>query len=139
MVYITRTAKKAELAPRLKEEFGAVQGVSRVIGPPNLRPSGSLPRTSGWRTWSARRDRFAFDGATEGQAVSNVPAGSTPGAHGYINTDNAMNAVSSLPGRDPARREIGFDSQSGCRADDCALLGLEMKNIEGKVLTEILG
>ena len=38
-------------------------------------------------------DRFAFDGATTGAAVSDVPAGSTPGAHGYINTDNAMNAA----------------------------------------------
>ena len=32
-------------------------------------------------------DRFAFDGATKGETVTDVPAGSTPGAHGYINTD----------------------------------------------------
>ena len=84
-------------------------------------------------------DRFAFDGAMKGETVTDVPAGSTPGAHGYSSADPAMNAVfiASGPGNQ-AWREIGFGSQPGRRPTVAKLLGLEMNNIQGKVLTEAL-
>ena len=70
MVYITRTGKKAELAPRLKAEFGAVQGVSRVIEPADFASLGlPAPNERMGDMVLLAADRFAFDGATTGTPV----------------------------------------------------------------------
>jgi predicted AlkP superfamily pyrophosphatase or phosphodiesterase len=36
---------------------------------------------------------YAFAQDTTGEVVSDVPAGATPGTHGYLNSDPDMNAI----------------------------------------------
>ena len=82
-------------------------------------------------------DRYAFDGTATGEAVTDVPAGSTPGAHGYVNTDPGDECrVRRLGSRNQEGRQIGFDSQSGCRSDHCAPFGLRNEEHRGSALTE---
>ena len=94
MVYITRSARKAELAPRLTTEFAGQKGVSRVIQPAEFASFGFPPPNERMADLVLLADdRFAFDGATTGESLTDAPAGSTLGAHGYVNTDPAMNAA----------------------------------------------
>jgi predicted AlkP superfamily pyrophosphatase or phosphodiesterase len=140
LVYVTRPAKKAELAQRLKMEFGSVKGISRAIEPGEFASLGLPPPNERMADlFLLAEDRFAFDGATTGEAVTDVPAGSTPGAHGYINTDPAMNAAFVAWGAGIKRGvKLASFRNLDVAPTIAHLLGLEMKNIEGKVLTEIL-
>jgi hypothetical protein len=84
-------------------------------------------------------DRFAFDSATDGEVVTSVPAGSTPGAHGYLNTEPAMNAVFVASGPGIRRgAKLGSIRNLDVAPTIAKLLGLKMNNIEGKPLTEAL-
>lgn len=140
MVYITQAARKAELAPKLRAEFAAIKGVTRVAEPADFGKLGFPPPNERMADLVLfADDRFAFDGAASGETVTDVPAGATPGAHGYISSDPAMNAVfvASGPG---IRRGVKLDSVRNLDVAPTVarLLGLEMKNIEGRVLTEAL-
>jgi predicted AlkP superfamily pyrophosphatase or phosphodiesterase len=140
MVYLTRAAKKAELGRRVKEEFASLPGVSRVVEPPEFAAMGfPAPNERMADMVLLAQDRFAFDGATTGETVSDVPAGSTPGAHGYVNTDASMNAAFVASGAGIKRGvKLGVTQNLDVAPTVARLLGLEMNNIEGKVLTEIL-
>jgi predicted AlkP superfamily pyrophosphatase or phosphodiesterase len=140
MVYVTRSSKKAELAPLLREAFAGVKGVRQVVEPADFAKYGfPAPNERMADLVLFAEDRFAFASETKGEVVADVPAGSTPGAHGYVSSDPAMNAtfVASGPG---IKRGVKLAS---IRNLDVAptiarLLGLEMKNIDGHALTEIL-
>jgi predicted AlkP superfamily pyrophosphatase or phosphodiesterase len=140
MVYITRAAKKAELAPRLRTELAALKGVSRVIEPADFASLGfPAPNERMADMVLLAEDRYSFDGTTTGDAVTEVPAGSTPGAHGYINSDGAMHAafVAWGAGIKPGTK-LGLIRNLDVAPTIASLLGLEMNNIEGKALTQIL-
>jgi predicted AlkP superfamily pyrophosphatase or phosphodiesterase len=140
MVYITRSSKKAELAPQLREAFAAIKGVKQVVEPSDFAKYGfPAPNERMADLVLFAEDRYAFASETKGEVVADVPAGSTPGAHGYASSDPAMNAtfVAAGPG---IKRGVKLAS---IRNLDVAptvarLLGLEMKNIDGRVLSEIL-
>lgn len=140
MVYITRAGRKAELLPQLRTLFAVLRGVRQVVGPGEFdglgypQPNERMPDLV-----LAGDDGYAFSGAREGEPNIDVPPGTTPGAHGYLNTD---------PGMDASFVASGAGIRSGAVLDrmrniDIAptiakLLGLEMKNVDGRVLTEIL-
>ncbi len=42
---------------------------------------------------------YAFTGTATGEVVSDVPAGATPGNHGYLNSDPDMNEILVALGR----------------------------------------
>ena len=94
MVYITRASRKAELTASLPEMFRSVEGVARVIPPVEFASLGyPEPNERMADLVLAAADGYAFGGTIDGEAVVSVPAGSSPGAHGYLNTDPDMNAV----------------------------------------------
>lgn len=140
MLYVTRSARKAELLPLLKAEFSAVNGISRVLEPAEFASLGFPPpndRMADLVLFAA--DRHAFDSTAEGETVTDVPAGSTPGAHGYISTDSAMDAVFVASGPGIKRGvKLGLIRNLDVAPTIATLLGLEMKNVEGRVLKEIL-
>ena len=140
MVYITRSARKAELAPKLRTEFASLNGVSRVVEPSDFASLGfPAPNERMADLVLLADDRFAFDGTATGAPVTEVAAGSTPGAHGYINTDPAMNAAFVAWGAGIKKGvKLGSIRNVDIAPTIARLLGLQMNDIEGKVLTEIL-
>ena len=139
MVYVTREERKAELLPRLTRTFAALEGVARVIEPGEFAALGYPPKPDARmpELVLAAKDGYAFSGAVSGEAV--VPTPAPAGAHGYLNTDPAMDAVfvASGAGIRPGAR------LDRVRTIDIAptaarLLGLDLPNVEGRVLSEIL-
>ena len=87
----------------------------------------------------AAADGFAFDGSTEGEPIVDVPAGASPGSHGYLNTDADMRAIfiASGAGIKPGAK-LGVIENLSVAPTIARLLGLEMKDVTGTPLTEIL-
>jgi hypothetical protein len=87
----------------------------------------------------AAADGYAFNGSDAGDPVSEVAAGSTPGAHGYLSTESDMDAalIISGAGIKPGTK-LGKVRNLDVAPTAARLLGLTMKDVEGKVLTGIL-
>lgn len=95
MVYVTREAKRAATMNVLKGAFNNVPGIAKVILPSDYAAYG-YPETGKGRMSDmvlAAASGYAFDGATTGAAVADVPAGASPGSHGYLNSDPDMEAI----------------------------------------------
>jgi predicted AlkP superfamily pyrophosphatase or phosphodiesterase len=140
MVYITRSSKKAELAPRLRKELAAIPGVDRVVEPADFEEYGfpsPNERMADLVLFAA--DGYSFSGSVKGNTVIDVPAGSTPGSHGYLSTDPDMTAafVAWGAGIKPGAK-LGLFRNIDVAPTIAKLLGLEMNNIQGKVLTAAL-
>lgn len=142
MVYITNPARKAELSKSLAEMFAKVEGIDRVLAPGEFAALGypdpkDNPRMADFVL--AAKTGYSFTGDAQGEVVVEVPAGQISGTHGYLNTDPEMNAIFVAWGRGirqgkqlESMRNIDIAPTIG------ALLGLTMKDIEGKVLSDIL-
>jgi predicted AlkP superfamily pyrophosphatase or phosphodiesterase len=82
---------------------------------------------------------YAFDGASQGEAVTSVPDSASPGAHGYLNEDPDMDAVFVAWGAGiKSGAKLGRIRNIDVAPTIAHLLGLEMKNVDGRVLTEAL-
>ena len=84
------------------------------------------------------RDGYSFSTAAHGEVVADAVEGSL-GAHGYVSTDPELQALFIASGRG-IKAGVTLDSM---RTIDLAptmarLLGLELKDVDGRVLTEIL-
>lgn len=142
LVYITNPSRKAELTKSLAEMFARVEGIEKVISPPDYASLGypdpkDNPRMADFVL--AAKTGYGFAADAQGEVVIDVPAGQVSGTHGYLNTDPEMNAIFVAWGRGirqgkqlETMRNIDIAPTIG------ALLGLTMKGIDGKVLSEIL-
>ncbi|HYG78327.1 MAG TPA: alkaline phosphatase family protein [Planctomycetota bacterium] len=145
MLYITDPAKKAELTPRLKELFSPIEGIAKVYDPSEYAaielPSPTSNEGCG-DLYLAAKPNYAFnDSFAEGDIVVDVSADPSlyPGHHGYLNDDPQLNGVFLA---------FGYGIKKGVTIEtmrniDVAptiakLLGVELPNVDGKVLTEIL-
>jgi predicted AlkP superfamily pyrophosphatase or phosphodiesterase len=136
MVYITRAARKSELAAKFRTELAGIKGVKRVVTPEEF-PALGLPAPNERMADLVllAEDNYAFDAAAKGEVVTDVPAGSTPGAHGYINTDPMMNATFIGWGAGiKSGAKLGAIKNLAVAPTIARLLGLQMNNIEGKAL-----
>jgi predicted AlkP superfamily pyrophosphatase or phosphodiesterase len=141
MVYITRESRKAELLPVLRGLFAAVPGVAEVLDQPSFSKYGYPAQPSGQMCdlVLVGADGHAFGGSQQGEAVVEVPTGSTPGAHGYISTDRAMDAVFIASGAGIKKGvKLGRIRNLDVAPTAARLLGLEMRGVEGRVLNEVL-
>ncbi|MCC6589422.1 MAG: alkaline phosphatase family protein [Bryobacterales bacterium] len=142
MVYVTRTAGKSETIARMQEIFKTVPGVTKVLTPADF-PQWGYPTPSANPRMAdlvlAAADGYAFGGATSGPPVSPVPAGATPGTHGYLNDDPDIQAifVASGAGIRPGVK-VGAIRNLDVAPTIARLLKLQMNGVEGRVLTEIL-
>lgn len=96
MVYITRNEKKSELIAELGRQFSGIEGVARVITPSEYEQSGyPSPKANEHMAdlVVAAANGYSFDNATQGEVVVKIEPSSTPGSHGYLNTDAAMNGI----------------------------------------------
>ena len=86
-------------------------------------------------------DGYAFSNTAVGEAslVETSPVTGTIGHHGYLSTNPKMNAVFIAAGRGIRKgAKIGLVENVDIAPTAAHLLGHEMKDVDGKVLTEIL-
>ena len=96
MVYVTRESKREATLKALKDAFTNVPGIAKVILPAEYAAYGypgpaAQPRMSDMVLAAA--SGYAFDPATKGEVVADVNPGTTPGNHGYLNSDPEMDAI----------------------------------------------
>lgn len=142
MVYVTGTANKQETLQRLETEFKTLEGVSEVLAASDFSGLG-LPDPARNDRMSdlvlSAADGFAFSGAADGDAVTSVPAGATPGSHGYLSKDPDMHAIFVASGAGIRKgAALGTIRNLDVAPTIAHLLGLKLPDAEGKVLKSIL-
>jgi predicted AlkP superfamily pyrophosphatase or phosphodiesterase len=96
MLYVTRESKRSEILNTMREAFRGVPGIARVISLAEFESAGYPKWTPGGRMADlvlAAEPGYSFDAVISGEAVTAVPAGSNPGAHGYLNSDPDMQEI----------------------------------------------
>jgi predicted AlkP superfamily pyrophosphatase or phosphodiesterase len=142
MLYITRNGRRAELLPKLRELFGKVEGVSRVLGPEEFAEYGYPSREKNPRMADlvlAAKPGYAFTGSHRGEPIVAVPGGASTGSHGYLNTEPDMTSTFIAWGNGirPGAR-LGMVRAVDVAPTIAVLLGLKLENVEGAPLREIL-
>lgn len=141
-LFVTDPANRARLLPQLKEMFGGVEGIDRVLDPAGYAEFG-YPRPDQNQGMPdlllAAKSGYAFGGGQDGAAVIDLPPNGSPGNHGYLATDPDMDAIFVA---------WGCGVRAGASADKirqvdvgptiAALLGLEMRKVEGRAVRELL-
>ena len=142
MVYVTKKAGQAETVAQLKTLFGGLEGVARIVSPAEYGPlgypdPGKNPRMADLVLAAA--DGYAFHGAPDGEAVAAVPAGATPGTHGYLNTEADMTAIFVASGAGiRSGVKLGRMRNIDVAPTIARLLGLTLPHPEGSALVSIL-
>lgn len=139
MVYITKTDRKAELLPQLRQTFSTLEGVDQIYGTEDFAKLGlPLPTASdqGPDLFLTAKPDYMFSGESDGELVTHVP---DAGTHGYINSDPKMQAIFIACGSG-VPKGIRLDSISNLDVAPtiAALLGLEMKNVKGHPIQAIV-
>jgi predicted AlkP superfamily pyrophosphatase or phosphodiesterase len=137
MVYVTRPERKAELIPKLRDMFTAVEGVERVYGPDDL-PSLGLPTPSqsdqAPDLFLAAKPDYSFGNDAEGPTITQ----STGGTHGFINSDPKMQSIFIASGAGvPQGLRIDSILNVDVAPTVATLLGLEMKHVQGHPISAI--
>lgn len=142
MVYATRAADKAETVASLQRLFTGAEGIAQVITPAEFEALGYPQPSADARMADlvlAAAEGYAFSGAADSAPVVDMPAGATPGSHGYLDRDPQMRAIFLASGAGIVRGA----SLDTVRNLDVAptvarLLGLSLPAARGRVLHEIL-
>jgi predicted AlkP superfamily pyrophosphatase or phosphodiesterase len=142
MVYVTGEGDKAETVRRIQAALAGVEGIARILMPGEFAEYGYPSLEANPRMADlvlAAADGYAFNAVAKGEAVVAVPAGATPGTHGYLNTDEDMRAIFIAAGKGIRKGvKLGVVRNLDLAPTAARLLGLEMKDVEGRVLEEIL-
>jgi predicted AlkP superfamily pyrophosphatase or phosphodiesterase len=142
MVYATRTADRAAIVQKIREPLSKLEGVSRVLTPDEFAAAG-LPQPGPNARMAdlliAAADGYGFHGTPDGDAVVRVPEGSSPGSHGYLNSEPDMDAifVASGAGIKPGV-PLGTVKNVDVAPTIAHLLGISLAGVEGRPLTAAL-
>ncbi len=140
-VYILDEENRDEIRETLLKRFADVEGVETVIGPDDFAKFGHRlpeedPREPDLMLSAA--DGYSFSGGDSGDEIVTETDG-TKGSHGYSPFHELMGAnfVAAGAGIKPG---VVLDKISNTDVSPtiAALLGVEMKDVEGRVLDEIL-
>jgi predicted AlkP superfamily pyrophosphatase or phosphodiesterase len=128
-------------ADEIRAKLTGVQGIDRILTPQDFAAFGYPDPARNHQMADlviAARDGYAFAAGGQGEVVT--PVGPPhPGAHGYLNPDPEMNAIFIAAGAGIRPHVVLDEIHNLDVAPTIAkLLGLEMKNIEGKPLAAIL-
>jgi predicted AlkP superfamily pyrophosphatase or phosphodiesterase len=141
IVFVTVPDPSGALLRRAKEALAGLEGIDAIVEPPDFGRYG-LPQPSASDQMGSlfliAKDGYSFTADHNEPAVVDAPPGSL-GSHGYVATDPDLRALFIASGRG-ITRGVTLDSVD---AIDLAptmarLLGIEMKEVEGRVLTEVL-
>ena len=126
----------------LATEIASVEGVSKVLGSADFDALGYPQPSANERMpnlVAAAADGYSFGGAQTGSVVVDVPAGSTPGAHGYLSSDPEMNAIFVASGAGiKSGSKLPIVKNLDIAPTIAKLLGLSLPGVEGRTLNEIL-
>jgi predicted AlkP superfamily pyrophosphatase or phosphodiesterase len=141
MVYVLDDAKRAELVRQLREKIAGVEGVEAVFAPDDERARDlglSIPKNDPRAPdlWVSARKGYSFADSREGTAVV-VPRATKGGTHGYLpdQPDLLGTLVMWGHGVKPGAK-LGKISNCDVAPTMAKLLGLELKNVDGRVLSE---
>ncbi len=141
LVYVTVPDPAGEVLRRVKQALAGTEGIDRIVEPADYAALG-LPLPAANPQMGAlfltAKDGYAFSAATGEQVVIDAPEGSL-GAHGYVSTDPDLRSLFIASGRG-IKPGVTLDTIDNLDIAPTAarLLGVELKGVEGKVLTEIL-
>jgi predicted AlkP superfamily pyrophosphatase or phosphodiesterase len=142
LVYVTVPDASGEILARTKQALAGIEGIDKIVEPAEYSKYG-LPLPSENQQMGAlfltAKEGYAFTGAAGAQVVIDVPDGSL-GAHGYVSSDPDLRALFIASGRG-IKPGVTLETVDSLDVAPTAarLLGLELKGMDGKVLTQILG
>jgi predicted AlkP superfamily pyrophosphatase or phosphodiesterase len=141
LVYLTVPDADGQLLARARAALTGIEGIDTIIEPSDYGAYG-LPTPKASDQMGAlmltAKDGYSFSTAAHGEVVADAVEGGL-GAHGYLSTDPELQALFIASGHG-IKAGVTLDSM---RTIDLAptmarLLGLELKDVDGRVLTEIL-
>jgi predicted AlkP superfamily pyrophosphatase or phosphodiesterase len=141
IAYVTVPDADGARLARMKEVLAGIEGIDRIIEPAEYGPLG-LPLPSATEQMGAllltAREGYAFTAAAGEQIVNDAAEGSF-GSHGYLASDPDLAAIFIASGRG-IRRGVTLDSVSTIDVAPtmAQLLGVELNDVDGSVLTAIL-
>jgi predicted AlkP superfamily pyrophosphatase or phosphodiesterase len=142
IVYVTVPDPRGEILARTRQALAGMEGIDAVIEEADYSRLGlPLPGANpqmGVLLLTAK-DGYAFGGAIGERLVVDAVEGSL-GSHGYIATEPDLRALFIASGRG-IKAGVTLESVANLDIAPTAarLLGVELKNVDGKVMTEILG
>ena len=139
MVYVTNPARRAELVPELRRIFTGAEGVEGVHGIEDFPMLGLPTPTQSDQAPDlvlAASPDYMFGNELEGDFVTQTPPA---GTHGFLNTDPQMQSIFIASGAGiPKGIQLGKISNLDVAPTIAALLGLEMKHVQGHAITRIV-
>jgi predicted AlkP superfamily pyrophosphatase or phosphodiesterase len=138
-VYVTNPGRRAELLSQLRSIFSSAEGVDSVYGTEDFAKLGLPTPVQSDQAPDlvlAAKPDYAFSSESEGDYVTEVHEG---GTHGYLNSDPKMQSIFIAWGADiPKGVRLNNISNLDVAPTIAALFGLEMKNVEGHVIPQIV-
>ena len=138
MVYAAKNSKRSQSLAKLRALFAQMEGVEHVFRPEEFGPLGLALSPASDQTPDlllTAKPGYAFSGGTRGSALRTT----TGGTHGYLNSDPEMQAIFIAWGKGirPGTR-LDRISNLDVAPTIAALLGIEMRNITGRALDQML-
>jgi predicted AlkP superfamily pyrophosphatase or phosphodiesterase len=123
----------------VKQAFTGVEGIAQILTPAEYGTYGYPTPAQSDRMGGlvlVAREGYAFDSNVAGlEAVEAVPAGASPGSHGYLNTDPDMRAIFIASGAGVRRgAALGVIKNVDVAPTLARWLGVDLPNIAGKPL-----
>lgn len=141
LVYVTVPDTTGDVLRRARQALDGIEGIERVVEPAEYHQFGlPLPSESDQMGpfLVLGKPGYAFAADFSGPVVIDAPAASL-GTHGYVATDPELQAIFIASGRGvkPGVRLDGV-SNLDIAPTLARLLGVELKDMQGRVLSEIL-
>jgi predicted AlkP superfamily pyrophosphatase or phosphodiesterase len=141
ILYVTVPDPSGDVLRRAVQAVAGLEGIDRTVEPAEYARYG-LPLPSANEQMGAlflmAKEGYAFTAAVGDALVVDAPAGSL-GAHGYVATDPDLRSLFIASGRG-IKAGVKLDTVDNLDVAPTAaqLLGVELKNVQGRVLREIL-
>jgi predicted AlkP superfamily pyrophosphatase or phosphodiesterase len=141
IVYVTVPDQSGAILSRARQAIERLEGIDRVIEPAEYKQLG-LPAPADndqmGVLFLTAKEGYAFSHDSTDPTVVDAPPGSL-GAHGYIASDPDLRALFIASGRG-IKPGVALDSVNTIDIAPTAarLLGVELRGVEGRVVTEIL-
>jgi predicted AlkP superfamily pyrophosphatase or phosphodiesterase len=141
-LYVLDNANRETLVNRLAEMFWGVEGVSLVIRPRDFAKFGLADPRQDPRMADlvlSAKEGYSFTSTAIGDVIVTPKAETVKGTHGYDPNEPRMHGsfIAWGAGIQPGAK-LNTINNTDVAPTMAALLGLEMKNVEGRVLKEIL-
>jgi predicted AlkP superfamily pyrophosphatase or phosphodiesterase len=141
MVYVTVPDPDGAILARVRQALAGLEGIDRIVEPAEYAALG-LPLPQDDEQMGAlfltAKESYSFSAAAEDPVVVDAAPGSL-GAHGYVASDPDLRALFIAAGRG-IKAGVALESVDTIDLAPTAarLLGVELKDVQGRVLTEIL-